>query len=182
MRDFLESVRLILSLSAPGAAKFEKPLALSYKESSSFAEMTSSSIVKPIRYEGVLVYGSNTIFCVATSTKVPLIKNTPSPIEAAEPTEVAFSDTKVATVSPASMEVFPYVKPSSTIRTSPSEKVPCSPSSPPLPYLTNRVRSSMSEDIVDVRYLSTTATTPEVCPLNFLPTNLSAYTETSMPR
>ena len=66
-----------MSLSAPGAAKFENPLALSYKDLSSFADTISSTIVRPTRYDGELVYGSNIISLVSTSTNVPLIKKTP---------------------------------------------------------------------------------------------------------
>ena len=48
-------VNPILNLSAPGAAKFENPLALSYNEISSFALIIDSSIFKPTLYDGVFV-------------------------------------------------------------------------------------------------------------------------------
>ena len=71
---FLASVVVIFNLSAPGAAKLENPLALSYKESSSFAVTNCSSIFNPTLYDGVFEYGSNTILSVDTSTKDPLMK------------------------------------------------------------------------------------------------------------
>ena len=57
MRDFLIRDVDSLNLSAPGAAKFEKPLALSYKSLSKEDAVTSSSVISsPILYEGVLEY------------------------------------------------------------------------------------------------------------------------------
>ena len=47
--SFFEREVFICNLSAPGAAKFENPLALSYNPSSSFAVINCSSIVKPTR-------------------------------------------------------------------------------------------------------------------------------------
>ena len=64
----------ILNLSAPGAAKLVNPFALSYKEESSLALITSSIISKPTLYDGVFDYGSKTIREVGTSTKRPRIK------------------------------------------------------------------------------------------------------------
>jgi len=42
VNNFLVKVKFICNLSAPGAEKFENPLALSYKELSSFAFTVSS--------------------------------------------------------------------------------------------------------------------------------------------
>ena len=67
----MDNLTLILNLSAPGAAKLVNPFALSYKEESSLALMTSSIIWKPTLYEGLLEYGSNTIEDVGTSTNNP---------------------------------------------------------------------------------------------------------------
>ena len=53
--NFLVKVKLIWNLSAPGAAKFVNPLALSNKESSSFDPMINSSTFKPTLYDGVFV-------------------------------------------------------------------------------------------------------------------------------
>ena len=55
VKGFLDNVKFILSLSAPGAAKLVNPFALSNNELSSFAFTNVSSIFKPIRYEGVFV-------------------------------------------------------------------------------------------------------------------------------
>ena len=74
LSDFLDSVAEIFNLSAPGAAKFEKPLALSYSDLSSLADITSSSIVRPTLYEELFVYGSKTILLSLTCTNVPLMK------------------------------------------------------------------------------------------------------------
>ena len=57
LRDFLISVVDSLNLSAPGAAKFEKPLALSYRSLFSEEAVTNSSLTnKPTLYEGAFVY------------------------------------------------------------------------------------------------------------------------------
>ena len=46
-----------LNLSAPGAAKFENPLALSYRSLSVAEAVTSSSFTnRPTLYDGVLPY------------------------------------------------------------------------------------------------------------------------------
>ena len=74
MSSFFDNVAEIFSLSAPGAAKFEKPLALSYRDLSSLADIISSSIVSPTLYEELFVYGSKTIPLSLTCTNVPLIK------------------------------------------------------------------------------------------------------------
>ena len=52
VKDFFESSVLIFNLSAPGAAKLEKPLALSYSWGSSLAVIICSSIVNPTLYDG----------------------------------------------------------------------------------------------------------------------------------
>ena len=103
----MDKVAVIFNLSAPGAAKFENPLALSYNESSSLDETISSRIVRPTLYEGVFVYGSSIISLFATSTNVPLIKNTPCPTDASDPIAVASSDINVAIVSPEDIVVLP---------------------------------------------------------------------------
>ena len=100
VRPFLVRVVLILSLSAPGAAKFENPLALSYNDSSSFAETNSSLMKSPTRYEGLFVYGSRTNLSADTFTKCPRMKKTPSAIETIHPTPEAPISIKFATVSP----------------------------------------------------------------------------------
>ena len=104
---FFANLTLILNLSAPGAAKFVNPFALSYNEESSFAFTISSTISKPTRNDGVLLYGSKTISDVGTSTNVPRIKYTPSDIPNAEPTAAAFSSVSVAIVSFRLIVVFP---------------------------------------------------------------------------
>ena len=55
MSAFFDNVAEILSLSAPGAAKFENPLALSYNDLSSLADTISSKIVSPTLYDGLFV-------------------------------------------------------------------------------------------------------------------------------
>ena len=54
--SFFAKTADILSLSAPGAAKLENPLALSYKEGSAPAVIISSCTLNPTRYDGVFVY------------------------------------------------------------------------------------------------------------------------------
>ena len=57
MRDFLIRVVVSLNLSAPGAAKFENPLALSYRSLSVDEAVINSSFTKrPTLYDGVLLY------------------------------------------------------------------------------------------------------------------------------
>ena len=75
-KDFVDEVSKnflkltdILNLSAPGAAKFVNPFALSYNEESSFAFTTSSITSKPTLYDGVFEYGSK-IICVLLSLAV----------------------------------------------------------------------------------------------------------------
>ena len=98
---------VILNLSAPGAAKFVNPFALSNRDESSLAFTTSSIISNPTLYDGLLLYGSNIIKDVDTSTKVPRIKYTPSFTPKAEPVVEAFSRDRVNMVSPAFKVVFP---------------------------------------------------------------------------
>ena len=116
--------------SAPGAAKFVNPFALSYNEESSFEFIICSDISNPTRYDGLLLYGSNTINDVGTSTKVPRKKYTPELTPNADPVAVASSEVSVKTVSPIVNVVLPYVKGSSSINTSPSGKATLSPSFP----------------------------------------------------
>ena len=98
---------MIFNLSAPGAAKFENPFALSNSEESSLDDIIDSKILNPTLYDGLFVYGSNTIVLVGTLMKVPLTKYTPSFIFTALPTAEAFVDTNVATLSPTEIVVFP---------------------------------------------------------------------------
>ena len=98
---------VIFNLSAPGAAKFENPLALSYRESSFLAVINCSSMFKPTLYDGLFEYGSKTILSVDTSTKFPLIKYVPEDIPTAEPMAEAPVSTNVRTVSPSLIAVLP---------------------------------------------------------------------------
>ena len=158
----MDKVAVIFNLSAPGAAKFENPLALSYSDLSSLADTISSKIVRPTLYDGVLVYGSSIISLFATSTNVPLTKKTPCPTDAREPIEVASSDTTVATVSPADTVVFPYVNVSSVINISPSSKLEMLLSVPDCVYFTYKVTSVYSAPSVGKKQSLTTATIPDV--------------------
>ena len=83
------------------------PLALSFKEESSFALITVSDISSPTLYDGLLEYGSNTIISLLTSTKVPLIKYTPLSTPTADPILLGSSVNTVKIVSPAFRVVFP---------------------------------------------------------------------------
>ena len=47
VKSFLVSVKVIFNLSAPGAAKLENPLALSYNDASFLALIISSFIFNP---------------------------------------------------------------------------------------------------------------------------------------
>ena len=104
---FFPNVVVIFNLSAPGAAKFENPLALSYRESSFLAVINCSSMFKPTLYDGLFEYGSKTILSVDTSTKFPLIKYVPEDIPTAEPMAEAPVSTNVRTVSPSLIAVLP---------------------------------------------------------------------------
>ena len=126
----MESFTDILKRSAPGAAKFVNPFALSYNESSSFEFIISSDMSRPTLYDGVTEYGSKIIKDDGTSTKLPRIKYTPAFTPKAVPVAVASSDANVKTVSPIVIVVFPYVNGSSNINTSPSGKEELSPSVP----------------------------------------------------
>ena len=55
VKDFLIKVKPILNLSAPGAAKFVNPFALSYKELSSLTLTIVSLTFNPTLYDGVFV-------------------------------------------------------------------------------------------------------------------------------
>ena len=120
----------ILNRSAPGAAKFVKPFALSYKDASSFEFIISSDISKPTLYDGFIEYGSKIIRDEGTSTKLPRIKYTPAFTPNADPVAVASWDASVKTVSPIVIVVLPYVSGSSRINISPSGKDVLSPSVP----------------------------------------------------
>ena len=76
---------VILNLSAPGAAKFVNPAALSFKDGSSSAVTKSSWTLNPIRNDGSWLYWSNMRVSPWTCAKVPLRKYTPSPTEKEEP-------------------------------------------------------------------------------------------------
>ena len=94
--SFLISVGLTWNLSAPGAAKFENPAALSNKSESSNADTTFSSMNKPTLYDGTSLYWSTIIVWAVTLTKYPRMKYTPSWTVAADPIEVAFNAIAVA--------------------------------------------------------------------------------------
>ena len=127
---FLASFTDILNLSAPGAAKFVNPFALSYNEESSFEFIISSDTSKPTLYDGFIEYGSKIINEDGTSTKLPRIKYIPAVTPKAEPTAVASSEANVKTVSPIVIVVLPYVNGSSNTKTSPSGNEVLSPSVP----------------------------------------------------
>ena len=65
-KSFLINVGFSWNLSAPGAAKFENPAALSNKLESSNADTTFSSMNKPTLYDGTSVYWSTIIVWVFT--------------------------------------------------------------------------------------------------------------------
>ena len=81
-----------------------------------------------------------------TFTKWPRIKNTPSAMETADPTFDASWSIRDATVSPAVIWVFPYMKDSSKIKFSPSPMNETSFVSPESRYLTNKVKSVTSDE------------------------------------
>ena len=90
-----------LNLSAPGAAKFENPLALSYRSLSDAEAVTNSSFTnKPTLYDGELLYWSRITVESATVTKNPLIKYTPWAIFAAAPVDVELDMIVVAKLAP----------------------------------------------------------------------------------
>ena len=53
--SFLVNVSVIFNLSAPGAAKFVNPFALSKSDESSFEPINDSETWSPTRYDGLLV-------------------------------------------------------------------------------------------------------------------------------
>ena len=73
VNDFLANVKVILNLWAPGAFTFEVPWALSFKDVSSFGVTKDSVTLKPILYDGVFVYLSNTNVELSTFTWKPFI-------------------------------------------------------------------------------------------------------------
>ena len=83
------------------------PFALSYRDESSFELIICSDISNPTRYDGWVLYGSNTINDVGTSTKVPRKKYTPEFTPNADPVAVASSEVSVKTVSPIVSVVLP---------------------------------------------------------------------------
>ena len=69
----LVNVKLILNLWAPGAFAFEEPWALSTRDGSSLGVTKLSVIDRPILYDGLAEYLSNTIVCCNTSTAKPFM-------------------------------------------------------------------------------------------------------------
>ena len=164
----MESWTEILKRSAPGAAKLVKPFALSYNDESSFEFTICSDISNPTRYEGLLLYGSNTINDVGTSTNVPLKKYTPWLTPKAEPVAVASSDVNVKTVSPIVKVVLPYVNGSSKTKTSPSGNAVLSPLVPDCWYFIKIVILSTPSAGGNIKFLIV-ATIPDVWPLTLNP-------------
>ena len=179
---FLVRVVDIFNLSAPGAAKLEKPLALSLSDESASALTNCSCIKRPTLYDGLFVYGSNTILSEETFTKCPRIKNTPFAIEAAQPVAVASFSIRVATESPAFIGVFPYTKPSSTSKSSPSSKNVTLLLLPESKYLIKNVKWVIPVESFGRAQLSTRTLMPLLAPVNILPFKLSRYTETATPK
>ena len=70
---FLANDKAILNLWAPGAFTFEVPAALSFKVVSSFGVTKDSVTLKPILYDGVFVYLSNTKVELSTLTWKPFM-------------------------------------------------------------------------------------------------------------
>ena len=96
----------IANLSAPGAASFENPWALSYKSLFDVvAVIIFSEMLNPTLYEGELLYWSNINVSVGTFIKYPLIKYIPSLIEAEDPVFVAPLSIHLAKVAFASILV-----------------------------------------------------------------------------
>ena len=160
----------------------EKPLALSYKDSSSFAPIISSCIVNPTLYDGVFEYGSKIILSLATSTKEPRIKYTPLDIPTALPTYEESNGISVAILSPAFTGVFPYTNDSSVKRFSPSSREPASLLVPDVTYLIKRVISVISFESEGNLQSSTYTTTPEFCPFSLFPFKFSRYNVTGSPK
>ena len=74
---------------------------------SSAAVIISSLISKPTLYDGLFENGSKITRDLVTSTKVPLIKYTPSSTPTADPVLEAMSEIRVNTVEPAVRVVLP---------------------------------------------------------------------------
>ena len=179
--SFLINVGFTWNLSAPGAAKFENPAALSNKSESSNAETTFSSINNPTLYEGLLSYCSTIIVCVDTLTKYPRIKYIPSWTVAADPIEAAPRAMVVAKGLFAITLDIPYSMSEEVIKFSPSLKTFDTKSLPDLVYFTYNVLCPLS-DWVDVIWFTTVASTPEISPLIVFPTNLSRYSDIGIPK
>ena len=106
-RAFFVKLTLIWRRSAPGAAKFVNPDALSFSDGSSSALIKFSWTSNPIRYDGASLYWSNIKVSFWTWTKVPRMKYTPSPIDIADPTAFASNAKVFANGSPAAITVEP---------------------------------------------------------------------------
>ena len=133
--DFFIKLTLIWRRSAPGAAKFVNPDALSFNESSSSALMKFSWTSNPIRYVGVLLYWSKTKVSPWTWANVPRIKYTPSPIDIADPIAVAPNARVFANGSFAAITLAPYTISLFADKLSPSLNVSVVKSSPDFSYL-----------------------------------------------
>ena len=70
-KSFFAKLIDICNLSAPGAAKFVYPDALSFNDGSSSAVINFSSMLNPIRYDGWSPYWSNIRVSLWTCAKVP---------------------------------------------------------------------------------------------------------------
>ena len=90
---------------------------------------------------------------------------------AALPAPVALSDIRVPTESSTLTAVFPYVNGVSVTNTSPSINGVVSLSVPDLTYFIKIVGSVIPAVLSTSKYLSTTTTTSESCPLRRFPTN-----------
>ena len=88
-RDFFIKLIFTWRRSAPGAAKFVNPDALSFKDGSSSALIKFSWTSNPMRYDGNSPYWSKIKVSLWTWANVPRIKYTPSPIDIADPIAVA---------------------------------------------------------------------------------------------
>ena len=109
-----------------------------------------------------------------TSIKVPLIKYTPFETPTAYPVAVALVEIRVKIVSPLFRVVFPYVTFSSSVNISPSINSTPSPSLAPSLYLTKSVICSTPSS-GGKRYPLIVPTTPDVCPLTFVPLPVLAF-------
>ena len=104
---FLAKLIDILRRSAPGAAKFVNPDALSFKDGSSSALTKSSWTSSPIRKVGNWVYWVNIKVSFCIWQNIPRTKYTPSPIDIAVPKAFAPKDNVLANGSFAAITVVP---------------------------------------------------------------------------